>query len=312
MRPLTDEEKKTFLRQHYKIIGNHSAVKPCLWTKESIKTGGKKICYKEKFYKDLGIKSHRCLQCTCSLSFCNLGCIHCWRNTELTRGSEMKKSECDKSKEMIDEFILAQRSLLTGLGGVPHSEKYLKEAQEPKNVAISLSGEPFSYPLLSDLIGKFKKRDMTVFLVTNGTFPEKISSLENLPTQLYMSLSSNSEQMFLKNQNPAEKNLWKKINETLELLPEIKTRKVIRLTLIRDINMSDPEKYAELIKKAEPDFIEVKAWMAVGSSRLRLKYEQMPSHEEIRNFAEKISDLLGYKVRDEQAISRVVLLKKNS
>jgi tRNA wybutosine-synthesizing protein 1 len=46
-------------KQQYRIVGNHSAVKICHWTKESIRERG--FCYKQQFY---GINAHRCLQMT--------------------------------------------------------------------------------------------------------------------------------------------------------------------------------------------------------------------------------------------------------
>lgn len=198
--------------------------------------------------------------------------------------------------------------MLTGLGGVTHSEKHLREAMKPKHVAISLEGEPTMYPYLSELIEGFHRRGMTTFLVTNGTLPEVLEKT-TLPTQLYVSLSSTSAEMFKKLQKPVAKNLWQKINTTLELLNSLSTRKVIRLTLIRNINM-DEEGFSKLIMKAEPDFIEAKAFMSVGSSRQRIPYSSMPLHTEIKEFAEKLSGLTGYSVADEKADSRVVLLKK--
>jgi len=51
------EIKEKLTRQHYALIGKHSAVQICRWTKKSLRNEG--VCYKEKFY---GIKSHRCCQ----------------------------------------------------------------------------------------------------------------------------------------------------------------------------------------------------------------------------------------------------------
>jgi len=295
-------------RQKYKIVGNHSAAKLCLWTKRSIKTGGKEHCYKEQFYKDIGIKSHGCLQCTPAVMWCSLRCLFCWRATELTLGQAIPKE--DEPESIVDGLIKAQRNLLTGLGGVPHDEKYLKEAQNPTHAAISLSGDPCCYSKLSDLIKEFHEKNMKTFLVTNGTFPERLKSLETLPTQLYVSLCSNSKEMMDKVQKPLIKNSWEKMNKTLELLSDLKTRKVIRLTLVRDLNMIEPEKYARLIEKALPNFVECKAFMSVGFSRQRLPYSSMPSHKEIKEFSEKLANSLGYKIADEKKDSRVVLLKK--
>ncbi|MEM5778453.1 MAG: 4-demethylwyosine synthase TYW1 [Candidatus Aenigmatarchaeota archaeon] len=305
---LPENVKKVLLRQRYKIVGNHSAAKLCLWTKKSIRTGGKEHCYKEQFYKDIGIKSHRCLQCTPSVSWCSLRCQFCWRATELTIGQKIEKE--DEPEFIVNGLLNAQKQLLTGLGGTKHDEKYLKEAYEPGNVAISLSGEPTCYSKLSDLIKEFHKRNMKTFLVTNGTFPERLEALEMLPTQLYISLCSNSKEMMEKVQRPLIKDAWERLNKALELFPNFKTRKVVRLTMVRELNMKEPEKYAKLIEKALPNFVEIKSFMSVGFSRQRLPYSSMPSHEEIKNFSEKIAELIDYKIIDEKRDSRVVLLKK--
>lgn len=295
-------------KQRYKIVGNHSAAKLCLWTKRSIQTGGKEHCYKERFYKDIGIKAHRCLQCTPAVAWCSFRCQFCWRPTAHTIGQKIDKE--DEPEVLIDGLIKAQRNLLTGLGGVPHDEKYLKEAQNPSNVALSLSGDPCCYSKLSDLVGEFHKRNIKTFVVTNGTFTEALEGMENLPTQLYVSMSSNSKEMMKRVNIPVIKDAWEKYNETLELLPSLNTRKVIRLTMIKDLNMKEPEKYAELLQKADPTFIEVKSFMSVGFSRHRLPYTAMPRHEEIKEFSQKISDLTDYKIADDKKESRVVLLKK--
>jgi tRNA wybutosine-synthesizing protein 1 len=91
-------------------------------------------------------------------------------------------------------------------------------------------------------------------------------------------------------------------------MPSFKCRKAIRLTLVKGLNMKDPSGYARLIEKANPQFIEVKAYVCVGYSRERLKLENMPSHLEIQKFAGELSNLLGYRVADESETSRVVLL----
>jgi tRNA wybutosine-synthesizing protein 1 len=305
---IPENVRNVLLRQRYKLVGNHSAAKLCLWTKKSIKTGGKEHCYKEKFYGDIGIKSHRCLQCTPAVMWCSLRCQFCWRATELTLGQKISDEE--EPEKIVDGLIEAQRNLLNGLGGVSHDEKYLKESYTPGHAALSLSGEPCCYSRMSELIKEFHKRNMKTFLVTNGTFPERLESLVDLPTQLYVSLCSNSKDMFERVQKPLVKDAWERLNQTLELFPSLKTRKVIRLTMVKDLNMIEPEKYAKLIEKALPTFVEVKSFMSVGFSRQRLGYSTMPSHEEIKEFSEKLADCIGYKVADEKRDSRVVLLKK--
>ena len=74
--------------------------------------------------------------------------------------------------------------------------------------------------------------------------------------------------------------------------------------------MRNIEGYAGLIRKAQPTYIEAKAYMHVGFSRQRLGYKNMPSHHEIREFSEQLADLTRYKLMNESTDSRVVLLSK--
>jgi tRNA wybutosine-synthesizing protein 1 len=77
--------------------------------------------------------------------------------------------------------------------------------------------------------------------------------------------------------------------------------------------MIEPENYAKLIKTAQPDFVEIKAYMNVGFSQKRLKRENMPLHPEVKNFTKEILVFLkDYKLIDEKENSRVVLLSNNS
>lgn len=299
---LTEEQRALYGRQHYGLAGKHSAVKVCGWTKKSLHDKG--ICYKEKFY---GIKCHRCMQCTPVVNWCTQNCKFCWR---LGNYKSSKLENWEKPKEIVEQMIKAQRKLLSGFPGAECNIEKWKEAQNPTQVAISLSGEPTLYPKLGELIAEFKKRKMTTFLVTNGTRPEVLKKMKPLPTQLYVTVAAPDEKTLEKICKPNIKNAWKKLNKTLEIFPKLKTRKVIRLTIIRGLNMHSPEKYAKLIKKAKPYFVEVKAYMAVGFSRARIGMEGMPYHEEIVDFSKKIAEYLGWKIIDEHKESRVVLLGK--
>ncbi|NXY76997.1 TYW1 synthase, partial [Glareola pratincola] len=62
-----------FLFSGYKLIGSHSGVKLCRWTKSMLR--GRGGCYKHTFY---GIESHRCMEATPSLACANK-CVFCWR-----------------------------------------------------------------------------------------------------------------------------------------------------------------------------------------------------------------------------------------
>lgn len=305
---IPEELRAALVKQHYHIVGEHAASKLCHWTKSSIRTSGKKFCYKQKFYSDIGIKSHRCMQCTTSLFWCTQNCLFCWRAVEHKLIEKVKWLE---PLDLIDNLIEAQRILLTGFGGLEEVDKdFLKESRNPNQAALSLTGESILYPYFSDLLKEFHKRKFTTFLVTNGTLPEKLKELETLPTQLYISLCAPDKEIHKKTCNPIIENAWEKLQESLELLSTLKTRTVLRLTLVKNLNMIQPEEYAKLIEKASPRFIECKAYMAVGFSRERLGPEYMPSHSEIKEFAGKIAEKSGYKIADEQEASRVALLKR--
>ena len=81
--------------------------------------------------------------------------------------------------------------------------------------------------------------------------------------------------------------------------------------MIKDVNMTELENYAELIKKGDPDFIEVKAYMWVGESQKRLEIKNMPQHEEIADFTkELIKSLHDYEIVSDHVPSRVVMCAK--
>ncbi len=308
---LNQKVKALLRKQHYSVVGGNSAVQVCRWTKKSLIDEGS--CYKEKFY---GIKSHECCQMSPSVMWCQNQCLHCWRAIENTLGQKLDKA--DKPEKIIEGCISAQRKLLIGFkGNKKINLKKFKEAQNPNQFAISLSGEPTIYPYLCELIKELRKKGKTSFLVTNGLLPEKLTELKKanaLPTQLYVSLNYPNEKIFRKITRNKSKNAWKKLNETLESFPNLPTRKVIRMTLVRKLNMDDEmiEEYAQLIKKAAPDFVEIKGYMSVGFARERLGYDRMPVHKEVKEFALKLLKVLpGFKFLDEKLESVVVLLGRD-
>lgn len=317
---IPEKIKKVLRKQHYELVGDHSAVQTCRWTKKSIRDEG--VCYKEKFY---GIKSHLCCQMTPSVMWCPNKCLHCWRAIELTLGDKLK-GKLNSPKEIIDGCIQAQRKLLQGFKILPTTKKKMskanmkkwEEAQEPMQFAISLSGEPTLYPDIGGLIKELRKRGKTSFLVTNGLYPEKIKEIEKkkqLPTQLYISVNAPNKELYEKFHRSSKKNAWKKLNETLRLLPRLKgkTRTIFRMNLVRDLNMSDEnlKEYAELIKKSYPLFVEIKGYMSVGFARERLGYNKMPDYKEMLKFSKKLAKETGLKFLDDHERSRAFVLGKN-
>jgi len=302
---------EVFRRQKYQLVGSHSAVKKCRWLHQSLVYG--RICYKQLFY---GIQTHRCIQMTPTLA-CNMRCIFCWRIQPEdidVRWDAWDTPNIDDSKAIVDGCIRAQRKILSGyknhvLTGRLSGEKY-QEALNPKHAAVSLDGEPTLFPQLEALLEAFHKRGFTTFLVTNGTMPETLSKLSIEPSQLYVSLYGPDEKTFLKTCRPHTPNAWEKVGKTLDLVPSFKNPTVVRLTLVRGVNLKNAAGYAKLIENAAPVYVEAKAYMYVGYSRQRLRFENMPSHEEIKEFSIELAHELSYNILAESSDSRVVLLSK--
>jgi tRNA wybutosine-synthesizing protein 1 len=177
-------------------------------------------------------------------------------------------------------------------------------------LACSLSGEPTLYSRLGDFFELCHRRGITTFLVTNGTNPEALASLDPLPKQLYVSLVAPSEEVYKRLCAPLISDGWEKIMETLDLLPSLDTRVVLRHTLVKGWNMNKEmiDDYAKLDALAEPLFIEPKGYVFVGYSRNRMNLANMPSHEEVKSFGNHLALRMGYELLMEKKDSRVVLL----
>ncbi|MFA7161563.1 MAG: 4-demethylwyosine synthase TYW1 [Candidatus Methanomethylophilaceae archaeon] len=296
-----DKEYRALLeKQQYRIYRDHSAVKMCHWFKESLIHG--RSCYKQDFY---GIRSHRCLQMTPAINECSHQCVFCWR----VQGKDFEVREWAEPKEMLDALIEKQRKLITGFKGDDRCTKEMyEEARNPNQVAISLAGEPITYPYLSDFLKECHSRGMMTFLVTNGTYPEKLEALDTLPRQLYVTVAAPDRETYRKVCIPKIDDGWDRITRTLEMLPSLDTRTVVRHTLVRGWNMHSPEKYAELDRIADPDLIEPKGYVFVGGSRQRLSMDCMPSFREVQDFSDTIGSALGMEILKEKEDSRVTLL----
>ena len=307
------ELREKLEKQGYHLLGKRGAFKACQWQKKALLHGD--TCYKQRFY---GIESHRCVQMAPVVDKCTQSCDFCWRVTPSDVGiswNQVNVSEDDvvPVNELVDAVIMANLRSLGGYnpdaGAKVPREKYL-EAREPKHVAVSLAGEPTLHPQISELIDEIHSRNMTSFLVTNGTLPEVLERM-TAPTQLYVTLAAPDETTYKKLCRPGIKDGWQKIVESQEVLQSLNTRTVNRLTMVSGLNMKNPRSYSDLILKGEPDFVEVKGYMFLGSSRGRLSNENAPSHRDIRAFSQKLADLTGYHVLDEQIESRVVLLSQS-
>lgn len=292
--------RRDLKRQKYGLVGEHSAVQVCHWAKNSLR--GKSGCWKEKFY---GIKSHKCCQASVSLFNCENKCVHCWRNTEYSIPNEVENPE--DPEKIINGLIEERKKLLMGFGGNNKTlKKKFQDALMPSLFTFSLTGEATLYPRLGEMIKLLREKNIITFLVTNGQNPEAILKLEeenNLPTQLTVSTNAPNEELFRKWHNSAKKDAWKKFNETLKVIANLKgkCRRCVRLTLVRPgkegysalnglTNMTDElvPQYVEMINKAQPDFIHVKGYTSIGHARARMGYDKMPWFKDVKEYAKKI------------------------
>lgn len=297
---MDEDYRNLLIKQQYRIYNDHAAVKLCHWMKESMLR--ERHCYKQDFY---GIQSHRCLQMTPALNECSHRCTFCWRVQE----HDFKVEEWAEPEDMLDNLIAHQRKLISGFKGDPRCDmEMFKEANEPNQVAISLAGEPITYPYLSDFLEVCHKRGMTTFMVTNGTYPDQLEALDTLPMQLYVTVAAPNKQIYQRVCRPKYEGGWDDIMRTLELLPSLDTRTVVRHTLVKNENFGWIGEYATLDKVADPDIVEPKGYVFVGGSRTRLSIDCMPSFAEIKDFSRQLGDRIGMSIINEREDSRVVLL----
>jgi len=299
---ISEEKRKELFKQGYRFVGNHSAVKTCEWVRKSLRNQG--VCYKQKFYD---IRSWRCVQMTPSMNVCTHRCEWCWRDINHT---ELKwTGPVDEPKDIVDGCIEAQKELLMGFKGFEGSNmERFEEAMEPLQFAISLSGEPTAYPKLTELVQELDSRKIISFIVSNGTYPEMIERLvKSPPTQMYLTLPAPNKEVYRNACRPLIDDGWERIMKSFSLLGKF-PRSVARLTCTKEVNMSGAKEYAEILKKSKPGFVEFKGFMPIGFARERVGYSGMPSFEEVKEFAEKVNNELGYKLADFSKPSRAVLL----
>ena len=296
-------------KQRYHLVGKYSAVKRCKWLHETLVND--RPCYKQKFY---GIKTHQCIQMTPTLFYCTQQCLFCWRaqsgDLQIT-WDEMKLPNWDSAQEIVQGSLKAQNAILSGYKGNQKTNwQKFKEALTPRHVAISLTGEPTLYEPLGELLRTFRSKGFTTFLVSNGTMPSKLAGLSEEPTQLYISVCAPNKEVFRRVCRPQIPDAWAKLNESLGFLPSFRCPTVIRMTLVKGYNMENADGYAKLVERANPTYIEAKAYMHIGFSNLRLDYDRMPDYREIYDFAMRLAEITSYKIIDESVESRVVLLSK--
>ena len=407
---ITNEFVEKYTKTLYRIVGpnKHSAIKPCHWLEQRLMTGrDNRNCYKGVF----GIQSHRCLQNTPSMPFCNHQCVFCWRDIELgTLGSKFIVDP-DEPKELVDEmirhhqdiiknhlplrryldnyeimidimhfmllnpskhtinslsrelqissnkiaravnllknqkFLHSQPSLLNHyvldgdisccIDSRQEAEKLINleltdpddimaahgEAMNPNHAAISLDGEPLLYPEINGLVGEFRNRNMTSFIVTNSSMPRVIENMDILPSQFYFTLAAPDEKTYQKTCRPMIKDGWNRILDTMNLIESLDCRTLIRLTAVKDLNISENliKEYVKIVEKANPNFFEIKGFTLQAKALLikeRLKSEgpiqdYFPDFNYLHKLALKFEEFSNFPIIYANETSRDILFAVN-
>ncbi|NWU10619.1 TYW1 synthase, partial [Cephalopterus ornatus] len=165
---ITPALRDALTKQGYKLIGSHSGVKLCRWTKSMLR--GRGGCYKHTFY---GIESHRCMEATPSLACANK-CVFCWRHHTNPVGTEWRW-KMDQPEVILQEAIENHQNMIKqfrGVSGVKAAR--FEEALAVKHCALSLVGEPIMYPQINRFVRLLHQHSISSFLVTNAQFPEEI------------------------------------------------------------------------------------------------------------------------------------------
>ncbi len=197
-----------------------------------------------------------------------------------------------KSYEEIDKLIAKDVTTKEDI------DKVFKNAEVPKHAAISLAGEPMLYPKIGELVEEFRSRNMCTFIVTNGTQPDVLKKLKEknqLPTQLYVTLTAPTKQDFIKISRPLTRNSWENLMETLKLIPTLSCRTVIRITSVKylNINLDMVPDYVKLLKMAKPNFIDIKGFTIEASAlNLEKRLGKFKGDHTLRDFAPIYNDLL--------------------
>ncbi|XP_008301206.1 S-adenosyl-L-methionine-dependent tRNA 4-demethylwyosine synthase TYW1, partial [Stegastes partitus] len=248
---ITPALREALTKQGYKLIGSHSGVKLCRWTKSMLR--GRGGCYKHTFY---GIESHRCMETTPSLACANK-CVFCWRHHTNPVGTEWRW-KMDPAEKILQDAVEKHQTMIRQFRGVPgvKPERY-EEGLSVKHCALSLVGEPIMYPEINAFIRLLHVHCISSFLVTNAQFPQEIRSLVPV-TQLYVSVDASTKDSLKKIDRPLFKDFWPRFLDSLKALGEKRQRTVYRLTLVKAWNVEEMQAYSELIALGQPDFIEVK------------------------------------------------------
>lgn len=305
---------KSLTKQGYTVVGSHSGVKICRWTKSALR--GRGSCYKLAFY---GIKSHLCMETTPSLS-CSNKCVFCWRHGTNPVGTTWRW-QVDQPEVILEGALQGHYSKIKQLRGVPGvvAERFA-EAFRVRHCALSLVGEPIFYPYINQFLAMLHEKEISSFLVCNAQHPDQLEALQKV-TQLYVSIDASSKGDLKKVDRPLFRDFWERLNRCLDILRTSQShqRTVFRLTLVKGFNMGDVEGYADMVERGRPALIEIKGATFCGSSSGNgnpLTMQNIPFYEECQSFVIALNDELnrrglGYGIAAEHAHSCCILIGSN-
>jgi len=300
---VTPQLRKSLTKQGYKIIGSHSGVKLCRWTKAMLR--GRGGCYKHTFY---GIESHRCMETTPSLACANK-CVFCWRHHSNPVGTEWRW-QMDDAETIIQGALDNHYKMINEFKGVPGVlPDKLAEGMQAQHCALSLVGEPIMYPQINKFVKLLHQKGISSFLVTNAQFPDAIKQMSPC-TQLYVSIDASTKDSLKKIDRPLFKDFWERFIQSLKELSAKGQRTVYRLTLVKGWNAEEMDNYAALVALGQPDFIEIKGVTFCGSSKAStLTMENVPWHEEVVYFVKQLVERLSdYSIACEHEHSNCLLV----
>ncbi|PGH17440.1 hypothetical protein AJ80_04810 [Polytolypa hystricis UAMH7299] len=315
MVPKTSPTYASLTKQGYTIVGSHSGVKICRWTKSALR--GRGSCYKNSFY---GIKSHLCMETTPSLS-CSNKCVFCWRHGTNPVGTTWRW-KVDPPELIFDGAKEGHYKKIKMLRGVPgvRAERFA-EAMRIRHCALSLVGEPIFYPHINKFLSLLHREHISSFLVCNAQHPDQLAALDRV-TQLYVSIDASNRESLRKIDRPLHRDFWERFQRCLDIIREKRflQRTVYRLTLVKGFNVDDEVNgYADLVEQGLPCLIEVKGVTYCGTSTSAgagLTMQNVPFYEEVVSFvvaldAELKRRDLGYGIAAEHAHSCCILLASN-
>lgn len=312
MVPKTSPTYAALTKQGYTIVGSHSGVKICRWTKSALR--GRGSCYKFSFY---GIKSHLCMEATPSLS-CSNKCIFCWRHGTNPVGTTWRW-KVDSPEVIFDGVKDGHYKKIKMMRGVPgvRAERFA-EAMRIRHCALSLVGEPIFYPHINRFVDMLHAEHISSFLVCNAQHPDQLEALHRV-TQLYVSIDASNRESLRKIDRPLHRDFWERFQRCLDILREKRhfQRTVFRLTLVKGFNVDDEViGYANLVEKALPGLVEIKGVTYCGTSTSAgagLTMQNVPFYEEISTFVVALNEELQrrglkYGIAAEHAHSCCVLI----